>query len=357
VRFLAGVHRKREIYRFFAISMMKKAWLVLPVLFFLCHFSASAQKTDSLRKDSLKSDTLLINKLRALPDKDAFPLRARPVLLQPELVPVTLPDYTFSYWHKAITFNLNFSQAAFTSNWTGGGVSSVALNSNFDFKAEYNKTPLDYTTELNLVYGTSVVKGQGTRKTNDLIYYDNKIATQLSKKWLFFGSLNFQSQFTNGYNYPSDTVPAQKISGFMAPGYLTESLGFEFKPNKYFDLRLGTGTARQTFVLDTTIYHNLPTNYGVTPGHTFLNQLAFQAVATIDKDIMPNVHINARYTLFIPYQQSLAYITHRVDATLTAKVNKMIAMTFNGTFLYDKNTAPQPQGTETLGLGVVYKFP
>jgi hypothetical protein len=336
--------------------MSTKTLLILFAIIFLSGTAAIAQ-TDSLKKDSLKTDTTLINKYRAEPAGDALPVRTRPLNITPELVAVNLPDYTISYWHKSIVFNLNFSQAAFTDNWTGGGVSSVALNTNFDFKAEYNKAPLDYTTELNLVYGTSVVKGQGTRKTNDLIYYDNKIATNLSKKWLFFGSINFQSQFSNGYNYPGDTIAPQKISGFMAPGYLTESVGFEYKPSKYFDLRLGTGTARQTFVLDTTIYHNEADNYGVAAGHTFLNQLAFQAVATVDKDIMPNVHINVRYTLFIPYQEALAYTSHRVDAVLTAKVNKLIAVTMNGTFLYDKSTAPKPQGTETLGLGVIYKFP
>jgi hypothetical protein len=332
--------------------MSTRAWLITVVCTLIFGASAMAQTADSVKKDTAR-----INNLRAEPTKNALPVISRPLTITPEFVPVDLPDYTINYWHKNILFNLNFNQAAFTSNWTGGGVSSVALNANFDFKDEYNKAPLDYTTELNLVYGTSVVKGQGTRKTNDLIYYDNKIATNLSKKWLFFGSINFQSQFSNGYNYPGDSIAPQKISGFMAPGYLTESLGFEFKPDKYFDLRLGTGTARQTFVLDTTIYHNQPDNYGVKYDHTFFNQLAFQAVATIDKDIMTNVHINARYTLFIPYQQALAYTSHRVDATLTAKVNKLIAMTFTGTFLYDKNTAPQPQGTEALGLGVVYKFP
>jgi hypothetical protein len=337
--------------------MSKRFTLLFLCLFLLIAASAIGQENDTTKKDSIKIDTGLLNKYRTGTGTNALPTRTRPVLIAPELVPVAFPDYHISYWHKSIVFNLSFNQAAFTTNWTGGGVSSVALNTNFDFKAEYNKAPLDYTTELNLIYGTSVVKGQGTRKTNDLIYYDNKLATQLSKKWFFFGSINFQSQFSNGYNYPSDTVAPQKISGFMAPGYLTESIGFEYKPSKYFDLRLGTGTAKQTFVLDTTIYHNEPANYGVAPDHTFFNQLAFQAVAMLDKDVMTNVHINLRYTLFVPYQQSLAYVSHRIDGVLTAKVNKLIAVTFNGTFLYDKNTAPQAQGTEALGLGVIYKFP
>lgn len=327
--------------------------LILSVFIFN---SAFAQKTDTL-----KADTNLLNKYRLDPPKNALPTRIRPLQLNEQLIPVELLDYKVSYWRKSIVFGLNFNESTFTSNWSGGGVNAIALGSNFDFKAEYNKTPLDYTTETNLIYGVAATKGQGSRKTNDRIFLDNKLATQISKKWYFFGSLSFESQFAAGYEYTDASGnPVNNgllISNFMAPGYLTESLGFEYKPNKYYDIRLGTGTAKQTFLLDTTIYHNLPQNYGVKPGHTFYNQLAFQGVATVDKDIMKNLHLNARYAIFIPYVQPLAYTTHRIDATLTAKVNKLINVSMNGTFLYDKNTSKTPQATEGLSMGVAYTFP
>ena len=328
-------------------------------LFFLLLFgiaiSAKAQKTDSL-----KVDTNQLNKYRIEPGKNALPFRFLPLLIQQEQVPVTMLDYQVSYWHKAVLFGLNFAQSAFSSNYSAGGISSIALGSNFDYKIEYNKKPLDYTSELNLIYGISKNKGQGSRKTNDRIFFDNKIASQISKHWSFFGALTFESQFDKGYNYTTDANGndvSQLISNLMSPGYLTESVGFEYKPTKYFDLRFGTGTARQTFVLDTTIYHNQPTNYGVPIGHTILNELALQVVATIDKDLSKTVHINARYALFVPYQQALAYTSHRVDAVLTSKVSRLIAFTVNGTFLYDKNTSSRVQGTEGLALGVIYKFP
>ena len=143
----------------------------------------------------------------------------------------------------------------------------------------------------------------------------------------------------------------------MSPGYLTESVGFEYKPSKYFDLRLGTGTARQTFVLDRNIHIYQPDNYGVDTNKTFLNQLAFQAVATLDKDIMTNVHLNVRYNLFVPYGEDLSFVSHRVDAILTAKENKLGAVTMNGTLMYDKTTEPKKQGNEGVGLGVKYKIP
>ena len=336
--------------------MFKKGIWLLFMMMTAFTIKVMAAAADSLKKDTIRIDTTQLSKYRQDAHKNELPVRVRPILVTPELVPVTLPDYTFSYWHKAILFNLNFNQAGFTHNWSGGGVNTIALGTNFDFKSEYNTSPLDYTNELNLIYGTSKNEGQGFRKTNDFIYFDNKIATKLSKNWFFFGSLNFTSQFDRGYTY-QDPLPPILISNFMAPGYLTESLGFEYTPSKYFDLRLGTGTARQTFVTDTAVFQGQPLAYGVSKGHTFVNQLAFQVVATVDKDLMKNLHINVRYTLFVPYQQSLAYVSHRIDAILTAKVNTLIAVTMNGTFLYDKNTAPQAQGTEGLGLGVVYKFP
>ncbi|HEY9196154.1 MAG TPA: DUF3078 domain-containing protein, partial [Mucilaginibacter sp.] len=209
-------------------------------------------------------------------------------------------------------------------------------------------------------YGVAKNKGQGKRKTNDRIYFDNKVASQISKKWYFFGALTFESQFDRGYNYVdmgNGNIEAQYISNFMSPGYLTESIGFEYKPAPYFDLRLGTGTARQTFVLDKNIRLHQPDNYGVDSGKTVKNDLAFQMVALFDKDLMKNIHLNSRYALFVPYGQPLKYITHRVDMILSAKVNRLINVTINGTLLYDQHTSKDAQATEGLALGMLYRFP
>lgn len=336
--------------------MIKTVAGVFLLILLAATFSAKAQKTDST-----KADTSQLNKYRIDPGHNALPLLYRPVPMFEQQLPVNMLDYQVSYWHKSFIFALNFSQSAFTSNYSAGGISSIALGSNLDYKTEYNKKPLDFTSETNLIYGISKNQGEGARKTNDRIFFDNKIATQLSKNWLFFGSITFESQFSGGYNYTNpDGSAAQNpylISNFMSPGYLTESIGVEYKPVKYFDMRFGTGTARQTFVLDTTIYKNQPGNYGVPIDHTIYNQLAVQVVAEINKDLTKTININARYAIFIPYIQPLAYTSHRLDATLTAKITRLIAMTVNATVIYDKTASASIQGTEGLALGVLYKFP
>jgi hypothetical protein len=176
--------------------MIKAVTGFLFVLLTWFSLSAAAQQTDTL-----KADTNQLNKYRIDPGRNALPEIYRPVQIGQQLIPVNLLDYKISYWRKSTIFGLNFSQSAFTGNYAAGGISSIAFASNFDYKAEYNKKPLDFTSETNLQYGLAENKGEGSRKTNDRIFIDNKIGTQLSKNWLFFGSLTFESQFTAGYNY------------------------------------------------------------------------------------------------------------------------------------------------------------
>ncbi|RZK45655.1 MAG: DUF3078 domain-containing protein, partial [Pedobacter sp.] len=244
-------------------------------------------------------------------------------------------------------------------NWKGGGVNSLAVGGLVNHKAEYKKDNYSFASELILQYGKIRNKGQLQKKTTDRIYFDNKAAVQLSKNWYFFGSINFESQFDQGFAYSRDasgSEVATLISRFMSPGYLTESLGFEYRPNTYFSTRIGTGTARQTFVLDTSIYLTNPKNFGVIPGKSFRNELAFQVVSNFDKDIFQNTNLKAKYNMFIPYD-NLGHIDHRLDVTITARVNKFMNVTLTGVGLYDRDTDRKIQANQALALGFVIVFP
>jgi len=326
--------------------------------------SAAAQKADSLKKDSVKIDTAILNRYHIEPKKNSLPVRTRVIQIERENIPVNLIDYKMNYWRKWITLSINFNQSAFSNNFAAGGANAIAVNGSFEYKSEYHKGSFDYVPDLIFRYAKSKNKGQGPRKTDDYLFFDNKVATQLSKSWFFFGSLTFQSQFDKGYNYDApDYLSGLKpalISRFLAPGYLTESLGFEYKPNNWYDLRIGTGTARQTFMIDTTVYHNNGGNNNNVPIHkTFHNDLAFQLVTTVIKplDKKNKININVRYQLFVPYQENIKFTSHRIDGTLTAQVTRLFGVSFNSTFIYDKSQKPGPQGSEGLGMGINYRFP
>lgn len=333
---------------------------------YACLFLVFAISASSVAQD-IDSIPINIRDLDLKLKRSPLPSLNSPLLFKPvEINPVVISS-KINYWKTKTAIGINVNQAAFSNNWTGGGVNSLAVGGLLNYKADYVKENYSYSSEVALQYGKVKNKGQLQKKTTDRIFFDNKAAFQLSKNWYFFGSLTFESQFDNGYSYSTDAngyETGSLISKFMSPGYLTESVGFEYKPVKYFSTRIGTGTARQTFVLDNdklaaaaeAAGAPVTENYGVPVGDTFKNDLAFQIVANLDKDIFPNVNLKTRYALFVPYDK-INYTSHRLDVAVTAKVNRFINVSVTGVGLYDKNTAAKIQGSQTLAMGFAFVFP
>jgi len=324
-------------------------------LVFAVSAQVSAQEIDTIPINTKNLDLKL--------KKSPLPSLRQPILFKPvDLSPVVI-NSKINYWKTQTSIGVNINQAAFSNNWTGGGVNSLAIGGLLNYKAEYVKDTWSYSTELDLQYGKIKNKNQLEQKTTDRIFWDNKVALQLSKKWFFFGSIDFESQFDNGYTYGTDANGQQTetlISKFMSPGYFTESIGFEYKPAKYFSARFGTATLRQTLVLaNKQLFEADSTktsNFGVPVGNQFRQDLAAQVVGNFDKDIFHNVNLKARYALFIPYND-LRFTSHRLDVTLTAKVNRFMNVSITGVGLYDRNSAPKIQGSQALAMGLTFVFP
>ncbi|UIR55771.1 DUF3078 domain-containing protein [Sphingobacterium sp. SRCM116780] len=285
-------------------------------------------------------------------------------------------DLEVDYWKHWTRFGIMANQAYFNEDWTGGGVNSLALGFNIYHKSDYTRDNFNFVTELDLKYGKVKNRDQLAKKSNDRIFWDNKVSYKLSKNWSLFTSLTFESQFDVGYTYGAkdgrDTISAT-VSAFMAPGYLTESLGLEYKPSNEFSLRLGTGTARQTFILDDRIKpltieeysRKYPDRdpivkdqeqYGVEAGKMFKNDLAFQITANLDKNITKNLNIKSRYNLFANYNK-INDPAHRLDLTLTAKVTSLVNVSLNGIVVYDSDVVARVQASESLALGITYSLP
>lgn len=291
--------------------------------------------------------------------RSPLPSRLGTITFQPVELKPALVQAKINYWKTKATVGINANQASFSDNWKGGGTNSIAIGALLNHKAEYSKESYSYTSEVILQYGKVKNKDQLQKKTNDRIYWDNKAAVQLSKNWYFFASLSFESQFDKGFSYSKDAngnEVAKILSRFMSPGYLTESLGFEYKPSKVFSTRIGTGTARQTFVLDTTIYRTNPKNFGVEVGRKIRNDLAFQVVSNLEKEIIKNTILKAKYNMFIPYDD-VKETDHRLDVVVTSKLNRFLNVSLTGVILYDKDMDLKVQSSQALALGVSFTFP
>jgi hypothetical protein len=271
-----------------------------------------------------------------------------------------------SKWKTNLETGLNITQASYSGNWKAGGVNSISLGTFLNAKAVRKTEKNEWTNDLQLLYGTVKNEGQDLRKNADRIFFDSKFSHKISNHWNLFASVNFMSQFDAGFEYKlvNGTEQSKRISAFLAPGYLTEALGFEYKPINYFSAQFGLGALRQTFVTDQQLYNNYSPNakefnelYGVKRGDNMRNQVIFQTVLNFDKEVMKNLNIKARYMGLLDYDRLNAqYIVSRLDVSITAKVNKYISTNLNGVLLYDFDQDKDIQYSQVISLGVMYTF-
>jgi hypothetical protein len=260
-----------------------------------------------------------------------------------------------SYWLKEISGGLNLNQASFSDNWQGGGVNSIAIGTFLFGRANYTKDMVTWDNTMDFVYGVVKNKGKEARKSNDRIYLDSKVGYKLSENWNYFFAVNFLSQFAPGYTF-TDTEKIL-ISKFANPAFLTSSLGFEYKPNDEFSLRLSPLSPRWTFVTDKDLYLNVPNNYGVEIGKTVRQEwLAFSVLMDWNKSLSENLTLIMRYQMFGNYE-TLAFktIDHRLDVGLTAKVSNLINVSLTAQSIYDIDQDSKVQFSQGLALGIAFK--
>lgn len=273
---------------------------------------------------------------------------------------IVVPDST-SKWRKKLVFNLNLNQAAFSSNWKGGGTNSIGLNTIFNYKADYKDEKQSWDNEIGFIYGFVNNSGLGFRKTLDRFFADTKYGRALSTKWDLFTSLNFSSQFYKGYQYADDGTDDALVSDFLAPAFVTLALGFEYHPVPYFKVRIAPLAPRVTLLKDNngrfaSVDSIAP--YGVEVGEdTRFELLAFQLTADFDKDIAENLNLKFKYLMFANYETLEAKtIDHRLDLILTAKVNRFISVSVGGNVLYDYDQDDEVQLAQAFNLGFAYSF-
>lgn len=276
------------------------------------------------------------------------------------IVAASAQDTNTSPWKGDGNTGINMTQVCL-SNWAAGGENSIAFDIHFNYSLDFKKDKQIWQNRLELGYGLNNTKSNGTRKTNDKIYFSSNYGYQIAKNWYASLMLTFQTQFDKGYDYKvNDEVP---ISKFMAPGYLTIGPGFTWTPEEWFKLSISPTTWRATFVLDDALSD--AGSYGVDPGKKLLSQFGGNVTAEFKKEIMQNMTLYSRLNLFSDYLDKPLNIVVNWDNTLNMKINKWFSANLAFNMIYDDkvkitdkkgNTGPRLQVKETLGVGLQMSF-
>jgi len=281
---------------------------------------------------------------------------------------------TLQGWKTGGVAAVNLSQTSLT-NWAAGGQNSVAANGLFSFFANYTHNKSVWVNNLDLGYGI-LKQGQEdkARKTDDKFEFLSKYGQEAFKNFYYAVLFNFRTQMAPGYNYPDVT---NKISDFMAPGYMVLALGMDYKPNPYFSAFIAPVTSRLTFVNNKMLSD--AGAFGVTPGKKSLNEFGGYIRAVYSKndfksEFLKNVSFTSKIDLFSNYADKPQNIVVNWETLLAFKVNKFISASINTQLIYDdkikilKDTngngipdpgesyGPRAQFKEILGVGFSYNF-
>lgn len=280
-------------------------------------------------------------------------------------------------WKIGGIISINGQQVSL-SNWAAGGNNSISVAGLINVFTKYKKNKITWENNLELGYG--VIK-QGNNKSwwknDDKIQFSSKFGHQFKKYWFATGLLDFKTQFTNGYNYPNDSV---YISKFMAPGYILTAIGFDYKPNDKISAFIAPFTGKITIVNDDSLAKNgafgvqketKDINDGKITQHYLKHREEFGAYLKVQfqSKMAENITFQSILELFSNYLNKPQNIDVNWSTLTTFKVNKYISANLSTQLIYDddisilrnvgekKGTAgPDLQFKQALSIGFSYKF-
>ena len=253
-----------------------------------------------------------------------------------------------SNWKFKAIGGLSGTHASF-KNWNAGGQNTISWIALFDGQANWKKGKLRWDNGLNLAYGQNRILRNPWAKTDDVISLFSKLGYNIYKPLDIAFLVDYKSQFDvsrsgDGFN--------NILSKFMAPGYLTISLGLDYHPNDKFQALISPLTAKMTFVNDFTLSN--AGAFGVTPGETFRNEIGAFLKLLYSDEIMKNVTFKGKLELFSSYNKEVDgqayFITHtdvNAEALFDFKINKWLSASWSSTVIYDNDI--KIQRTDDLG--------
>jgi hypothetical protein len=258
---------------------------------------------------------------------------------------------------------LLINQSSF-SNWSSGGVNSVAGNILFNYDFNYKKDLWSWDNKAILGYGLSKQQDVGTRKNDDRIILNSLLGRQASKYWLYTFYANFQTQFAKGYNYTGNSRSI--ISDFLAPAYLTFGPGFAYKRSDNFRVNISPAAARVIIVQNDSLSN--AGAFGVDPGKKSKFQFGASLDAYYKVNLLENISLENTLKLYSDYLDKPGNIYTDYTANLFMKVNKFVTVNAGVQLIYDDKTKipyldngvkrdkKALQVKQIFGAGVTYKF-
>lgn len=352
-------------------TLKRLSFLVILLIsnFYLAQNNGVRKKIDSIYQsqwqsrqpdlDSLASPTLETVKINHSADsviiknKIVVPNTAEEIPMTPfNLIKQETEQRWFFFGQHTLTFN----QASF-SNWNAGGNDNIGAIGKINYNISYKRDKHYFENIIQLGYGMLSSSGQGRRKTEDQINIATNYGYDIGKNYYLSAGYQLITQFTAGYNYNSKNTPqySDRISNFMAPGYLNTGFGLSYNPNENFQVILRPINGKFTFVLDPHLqkagnfglsHNGQPVRYELGAMANFLYRIKFY----------DNITLTNQFNFFTNYLYHPERVDVNYSGVLNLKFTKFITAVLSWDMLYDHDQIEALQRKQTLGIGFVYNL-
>lgn len=274
-------------------------------------------------------------------------------------------------WTKSGSLSLLFNQAAFNTQWQGGGTSNYAANLGLTCNANYKKDKITWDNRLVIEYGIASQKDQEfTRKTSDRFEFNSLVGKEIKKSlWHYSFFLNARTQLTSGYTFGEDTDGNEvrtENTKFLSPGYFQIGPGMLWKKNDNLKVNIAPATAR--LIIVDGIFTNVGQDQSNIDAFNESSYFGVKANQTSRFEFGAAIGVYGKFTLFknVVMENTLNVYSNYledpqnidVDYTmnLLMSVNKWITANVTFQSIYDDNAVKGFQIREALGIGITYGF-
>lgn len=221
----------------------------------------------------------------------------------------TTPSQPKGVWATSTTPALTVNEKLY-NNWSAAGNSLLSFIFGFDGTYKYTHPHYVVDNVFKLGLGIDMQDLDGNRQLESQRKSEDKIdlTTTYSRKiysWMNVNvSINLKSQFAPGYTYSGPGNDEKKVvSKFLSPGYLTTSVGYEYKTNDWNGsisfLSGKTTIVRSEEVIRAGQLYGIDTTDGKRMYHAIGSYFKFY----FKKDIFKDFNLYTKLELFYDYNK------------------------------------------------------
>jgi hypothetical protein len=252
-------------------------------------------------------------------------------------------------WKHTSVGSLTLTQVAFT-DWTQGGDNALSWAIGMDGKSVLEEERTNWETSYKFGFGQARLGDQTLRKTDDKIDLSTTLTYKVGAILNPYGSATLKTQFARGYKYDA-TGTGTAVSQFFDPAYMTQTAGVIYQPIPELKTRIGTGL-REILTSHFPVYADDPTTPGIEKTKV---DGGLESVTELGLKIDDNVTLSAKLEMFDAFNK-LDEVILRNDNTVTAKINKYLAVMLNVQLINERAASPRTQVKEVLAFGFTYTF-